>query len=119
MMNERQAENKQLALDNFAYQLGNIKALPDTINKTTPLTFNNKKFPFIEVYSSTDEEKLILQNSIKYRSMKVNAIGTIQDYLQENERTFISGSLIRLENLGLDSQEAFEIYNELMKGVYI
>ena len=76
------------------------------------------KFPFIEYYSSTDTEKTILYNDIKYKSMKVNAIGTILEYLQE-ERTFISATLIRFEELGLNSNEAYEIYLELMKGVYI
>lgn len=118
LLSERQAEQKSFALDNFKYQLGNIKALPDTINKTTPFTYNNKKFPFIEYYSSTDTEKTLLQNSIKYKSMKVNAIGTISEYLQE-ERTYISATLIRFEELGLNSNEAYEIYLELMKGVYI
>lgn len=118
LLSEHQAEQKSLTLDNFNYQLGNIKALPDTINKVTPITFNNKKYPFIEYYSATDKEKTILQNSITYKSMTINAIGTIADYLQ-NILTYISGNLIRLEELELNSNEAFEIYNEIVKGVYI
>lgn len=118
LLSEHQAEQKSLTLDNFNYQLGNIKALPDTINKVTPITFNNKKYPFIEYYSATDKEKSILQNSITFKSMTINAIGTIADYLQ-NILTYISGNLIRLEELDLNSNEAFEIYNEIVKGVYI
>jgi hypothetical protein len=42
MMGERQAEEKAYAYDNFQYQLGNIKALPQSISKITALTLNNK-----------------------------------------------------------------------------
>ena len=44
MMGERQREDKDLAIDNFNYQLGNIKARPYSITKVTPYTANNKKF---------------------------------------------------------------------------
>lgn len=118
LMNARQAEDKSFLLDNYKYQLGNIKALPDTINKVTPLTYNNKIYPFIEVYSCTPEEKDMLMNYIKYQSMTVNAIGSINGYKQSN-LTFIKGQIIRLEDLDLDSHEAFEIYDEIRKGVYI
>lgn len=118
MMSSRQREDKDYTIDNYRYQLGNIKALPNSISKVTPLTYNNKKFPFIEMYSCTDEEINILKNKIHYNSMTVNAIGSIQEYLQP-EKTFISGTLIRLEDSGLPNNELYEIYDELKKGVYI
>lgn len=113
----RQRENRQFAIDNFRYQLGNIQALPYNLNKVNPFTLNNKIFPFIEIYSCTDEEKTILINKITYTSMNVNAIGKISDYLQSS-RTFIQGDLIRLE-LDISEHELIEIYNELKRGVYI
>lgn len=118
LLKAAQAENKSLMLDNYNYNLGNIKALPDTINKVTPITFNNKKFPFIEYYSCTDEEKQLLINSITYKSMRINAIDILRSYIK-TDRSFISGSIIRLEDLELNAHEANEIYNEFMKGVYI
>lgn len=118
MMNARQSEQKSMTLDNYRYQLGNIKALPDTINKTTPLTYNNKKWPFLEVYSATDTEKTLLDSYLTYQSMNIKAVGNIAGYMQ-SDKTFISGDLIRLEELDMCSNEAFEIYNEIKKGVYI
>lgn len=118
MLGARQREDKDYTIDNWTYQLGNIKALPNSISKVTPLTYNNKKFPFIEKYVATDTEIDILKNKIQYNSMNINAIGSIIEYKQA-ERTFIQGALIRLENTGLASHEVYEIYNELMKGVYI
>jgi len=118
ILKERQAEAKDLAVDNFKYQLGNIKALAYSVNKITPLTNNNKIWPFIEVYSSTDEEGLILYNKIKYNSMNVNSIGKIEDYIQTT-KTFISASIIRLEEISAQTNIANEIYDEILKGVYI
>lgn len=118
MMGARQSEEKDYAVDNFTYQLGNIKALPNSITKVTPLTYNNKKFPFLEKYCCTDKEIEILKNKILYTSMNINAIGSILEY-QKSTRTFIQGILIRLEDTGLESKEVYEIYNELKKGVYI
>ena len=37
-----QAETRSYAIDQFNYQLGNIKALPQSISKSDPLTYNNK-----------------------------------------------------------------------------
>ena len=118
MMGERQREDKDFAIDNFKYQLGNIQALPYSINKVTCLTFNNKLWPFIEIYSATPEEESVLRNKILYNSMTVEAIGTISEY-KKASRTFISGELIRLEGTDLSNHEVYEIYDELKKGVYI
>lgn len=118
ILKERQAENKDLAIDMFKFNLGNIKALTYSINKVTPLTYNNKIWPFIEVYSATNEEQEILQNKIKYNSMTVNAIGSIEDYIK-SDKTFISGSIIRLEEMEMPTHELNELYNEVLKGVYI
>ena len=118
MMYRRHAEDKAMAMDTFTFQLGNIKALPLSVNKISPLTFNNKIFPFVEVYTCTDEEVELFRNYIKYKSMNVNTVGTILEY-QKSDRTFIKGTPIRLENTDLTADELYEIFNELQKGVYI
>lgn len=118
-LKKRQNENKDLAIDMFTYNLGNIKALPYSLTKVNPITYNNKKFPFIEYYSCTNEEKDILLEKIKYNSMTVMSIGYIADYLKEDMQ-FIKGTLIRLiSDEAINDHEIYEIYNELKKGVYI
>ena len=116
-LKKRQVENRDYAIDMFEYNLGNIKALPYSLSKSNPFSYNYKQFPFIEVYEATDAEKNILLNKIIYQSMNVNAIGTIADYKQ-SEPTFISGNIIRIEG-GLDNHISEDIYNEIAKGVYI
>ena len=122
VLEARQQEQKAYAIDNFKYQLGNIKALPYSLNKVNPFTINNKIFPFIEYYTATHEEKQALVNKIIYSGMTLDVIGTISNLKTNygsNNKYFYKGNIIRLENLGLGSHEAYEIYKEIEEGVYI
>ena len=118
-LKRRQNENKDYAIDMFTYNLGNIKALPYSLSKNNPFSYNYKGFPFIEYFSCTDEEKDILVEKIKYNSMTVMSIGYIKDYLK-TDMQFIKGTLIRfISNEAVNDHEIVEIFNELKKGVFI
>ena len=104
--------------DNFGYQLQNIQALPNTLNKVSSIISVSKLFPFLEYYTCTNEEKEALQNKLKYNGMTVGRIGKIQDYLQQDTQTYVQGQLIRLEGK-YDTHIANEIANEFKKGWYI
>lgn len=111
------SENMDYTKDMFGYQLGNIKAVPDGLSKTTAYTKNNKYFPFLEFYTCTEEEKNALKNKLKYNGMTVMRIGTINEFLQA-EQSYIKGRLIRLEG-NYDNHYVNELSQELYKGVYI
>ena len=113
-------ENKSYAIDMHNYQLGNIKALPDSLSKVDAFNENNKLFPILERYSCTDEEIEIFKNKIKYEGMTINALGKLIDYLNSvEEETFVKGQIVRFENLNEDTNFANDIYEEIAKGVYI
>lgn len=105
--------------DQFGYQLGNIKALPNTLNKVSSLVATSKIFPFVEYYTCSDVEKNALRNKLKYNGMTIMRIGTISEFLNPTDQTFIKGRLIRNETIACDSDELTEINNELEMGVYI
>ena len=111
------SENMDYTKDMFGYQLGNIKAVPDGLSKTTAYTKHNKYFPFLEFYTCTEEEKNALKNKLKYNGMTVMRIGTINEFLQP-EQSYIKGRLIRLEG-DYDNHYVNELSQELYKGVYI
>ena len=104
--------------DNFGYQLQNIQALPNTLNKVSSIISVSKLFPFVEYYTCTNEEKEALQNKLKYNGFTIGRIGTIKDYLQGDTQTYVQGQLIRLEGK-FDTHIANEIANEFKKGWYI
>lgn len=104
--------------DQFGYQLGNIKALPDNLTKVSSFNPNNKIFPMLEFYTCTDAEKRALENKLKYNGMTVMRIGTIAEFIK-TEITYIKGKLIRLEGISDDFHIVNEISNEIFKGVFI
>ena len=106
----------------FNYQLDNIQSQPRTISKLTSINSDFRIFPFVEIYEPSPDDKTFYNKMIKYNGMTIMAVGYINDYLQNNEETFIQATLIRyneamkVEN---DYQVVEEINKELDKGVYI
>ena len=111
-------ENRQYAIDMYGYNLQNIQAIPTSLTKTSALTYNTRVWPFIEYYTCTDAEKDALKDKIKYNGMTIMKVGKLNDYLL-GEDNFYKGKLIRLPDVKIDGHMAFEIYNELNKGVYL
>ena len=111
-------EAVDFARDNFGFQLGNIKALPNTLNKVSSIVANSKLFPFVEYYTCTNEEKQALDDKLRYNGMTIGRIGKIKDYKHPDSQTYVKGQLIRLEGK-YDTHTVNEIANEFMKGWYI
>jgi len=115
-----QRENRQLAIDKFNYQLGNIKALPYTLTKVGSFDIISKIFPFVEEYSCSEEEITAFERKIQYDSMTVMKIGTLREYAGFNaDLHYFKGQLIRNDKIADDSHVLNAIYEELLKGVYI
>ena len=110
-------ENRSYSIDMYGYNLQNIQAVPTSLTKTSALTYNTRVWPFIEYYTCTESERNALKDKIKYNGMTIMKVGQLSDY-SLGEDNFYKGQLIRL-NLKVDSHMAFEIYNELNKGVYL
>ena len=117
LLSKSQKEARSYAEDMYTYNLGNVKALPNSLTRVSSLTENNKIFPFIEFYDCTDEEKEALRNKIKYNGMTVMRIGKISDFI-DGDRNYVQGQLIRLEGINEDSHIVSEIANEIKQGAY-
>lgn len=119
-VNDRlRAEAIDYTKDQFGYQLGNIQALPYSLNRVSAFNINNKVFPIVEYYTCTDIEKQALRDKIKYNGMTVMVIGNIINYLRE-EPSYIKGQIIRFDNNELDDFHiAAAISEEINKGVFI
>ena len=116
----RYREEKQLAIDKFNYQLGNIKALPYTLTKIGSFDVSSKIFPFIEYYTCSGQERTAFENKIKYESMTVMRIGTLAEFMNFNgEANYFKGILIRNDTIADDPHTLNAIYEEFLKGVYI
>lgn len=114
---QRRGEALDYTKDMFGYQLGNIKALPNSLAKSNAFDINSKIFPFIEYYTCSDEEKNALRNKIKYNGMTVNIIGRLADYVY-NEEGYVKGKIIRLTDLEEDYHITNSISGEVNQGFF-
>lgn len=106
--------------DMFNYQLGNVKALPNTLTKVSTYNINNKIYPFYEIYEATSEEIEALRQQLKWRGYNLGIIGQLSDFQVEGK--YFKGKLIRLEEnpdsyLG-DSHLIENFNSELQQGIY-
>ena len=106
--------------DMFNYQLGNVKALPNTLTKVSTYNINNKIYPFYEIYEATSEEIGALRQRLNWRGYNLGIIGKLSDFQVEGK--YFKGKLIRLEenpDSSLGDSHLIENYNsELQQGVY-
>lgn len=117
MLANQQKETLDYTKDQFGYQLGNIKAIPNNISKTNPFTNNNKIFPVLEYYTCTDTEKDALEDKMTYNGMTVMRIGKIKDWLLD-DYSYIKGKLIMFDSsIEEDYHTVIEIAQELDKGI--
>lgn len=120
--NKLRNEAIDYARDQFGYQLGNIKALPQTLSRTSAYNIDNKYFPFLEYYTCTDIEKQALRDKIKYNGMTVMAIGTMKYYKDNyngSEPMYFKGKLIRLDGFNGEYHILNALAGEIYKGVFI
>ena len=111
--------------DMFGYQLDNIKAMPNSIAKTTGYNQINTVVPTLEYYTCTDEEKLAVANKIAWNGMTVMVIGSVGDYIGNTwsygnveSQGYIKGRLIRIDEVDDDFHLVNAISDELYKGAY-
>lgn len=114
----QQKETLDYTKDQFGYQLGNIKALPQSLTKVSSYNADNKVFPFLEFYSCSEVEKEALRKKIQYNGMTTMTVGTMREYLLDEE-TYIKGKIIRIENTDIDYHLLLELATEIQRGVFI
>lgn len=111
-LDARQAEAMNYKKDMFRFQLQNIKAQPDTLEKTSAINANSKYVPFIEKYSATEQEKQLLASYLTYNGYSAGFCGPI------DMTGFVRANIIRFNDY-IDEHELAELNVELKKGVYI
>lgn len=107
-----------LKRDQYGYSLQNIQAVPTSLTRVGALNANNKLYPFIEIYTCTEEEKEALRNKLKYNGMTIERIGRVIDFIDSNNETFIQAKPIRLTQLADDYHMAQTISDELQSGLF-
>lgn len=112
--------------DQFGMQMGNIKALPNSLVKVSSFNYNNKGFPIIEYYDCNEDEKIAFAKKIMYNGMTINRIDTFEAYkgtwsysTVSITKPYLKGRLIRF-NTEVDGDTHLwnAIAEEMYKGVF-
>lgn len=117
MLDKAHAEAIGFSKDMFNYQMGNIRALPDSLTKVTSFNPNNHMFIILEYYGCSDTEEMALMEKLKYTGMTVGRIDTINTFINYGPQ-FIQGKLITIDGIE-DAHLAYAIGQELSQGVYM
>lgn len=113
-------ERRSLSVDMFNLQNGNIKARADTLSKVNAMSPIYNTWPYIEIYTTTPEEKTALTNYITEFSMNIGAMTSqLSAYVTNNPNTrkFIQADIIRMSGK-MDAHLAEEIRSLISEGVY-
>lgn len=121
-----QREAIDYAKDQFGYNLGNIKALPNSLTKVSSFVASNKIFPFLEHYTCTADEKRALANKIAWNGMTLMIVDRLVNYINNTwsyndivDKGYIKGKLIRMpSDTEIDAHTFNTLSYELNLGVY-
>lgn len=114
------ADQKEAMLQQFDWQNQNIQALPNTITNLTNFNEEMPKVPYLEIYTCTDEEKDNFKKYLALRDYTINRYGRFIDYVKpNNKRTFLRGTLIRLESVKDDTHYIAALADEVKQGFYV
>lgn len=106
-------------MDMQSYNLGNIRARPDTLTKVSSINRQNKGWPVAEIYTAPQNEVDAYIALRKYAGMTVGVIGRLNEYLRENpyKYRYIRAQVLRL-SAEVDTHMAQVINAELSGGCY-
>ena len=113
-------ERRSATVDMFNLQNGNIKARADTLSKVNAMSPIYNTWPYIEIYTTTPEEKTALTTYITEFSMNIGAMTSqLSAYVTNNpnDRKFIQADIIRMSGK-MDAHLAEEIRSLISEGVY-
>lgn len=106
-------------MDMQSYNLGNVRARPDTLTKVSSINNQNKGWPVAEIYTAPQNEVDAYIALRKYAGMTVGVIGRLNEYLRENpyKYRYIRAQVLRL-SAEVDTHMAQVINAELSGGCY-
>lgn len=113
------ADQRNAAIDQHNMQLGNIKALPYCVSKVNNFNQDNTYVPYLEIYVAGDYE---IDNLAKYLALKsytINRYGALIDYKKPNGRTWLQGTLIKIDGVNDDAHYVAALADEVHQGFYV
>lgn len=96
----------------FNYDIGNIKALPENLNKVSGLFHTNNKVPYIQIFKPTEQEALYLMNYLSNNGVNLGQ----EVNLGEVEFSYLQGTILQFKGV-ITEMEYEELHGKLSTGV--
>lgn len=113
------ADQRNAAIDQHNWQLQNIQALPYSVSKVNNFNQDNTYVPYLESYVCGDHEIDNLSKYLELKSYTINRYGKLIDYKKPTGRTWLQGTLIKLDGIGDDAHYVAAIADEVHQGFYV
>lgn len=97
----------------------NIRALPQTITKATNFNIEMPLVPYLEIYDCSDSEKADFQRYLALKSYTINRYGALIDYKKPGGRTWLQGTLLKIDDINDDAHYTAALADEVQQGFYI
>ncbi len=114
------SDNRQASIDKYQYQLGNIKAMPTSLTKTSSFDKSYRVYPILEKYTCTDEEASRLRESIEINGIDIDKYCTPNT--AKSGKTsgimYMTASMVRWNGNPIPENEITAINDILNDGVY-
>lgn len=114
------ADNRQASIDKYQYQIGNIKAMPLSLTKTSSFDKSYRVYPVLEKYTCTDIEKERLRESIEVNGIDIGKYCVLKDATSgKNGKVYLSASMVRWNGSETDENIIEAISDILNDGIYM
>ena len=113
-----QKDTRENAIQQFNWQKGNIQAQAQTITNFNNFNIDSPKFPIVEVYKASSEERNGFAQYLNQYGYAVNQVGTLDAYKCNFASWFMSGEMIKILGVEEDTHYLMAISEEVSKGFY-
>lgn len=114
------ADNRQASIDKYQYQIGNIKAMPLSLTKTSSFDKSYRIYPVLEKYTCTDIEKERLRESIEVNGIDIGKYCVLKDAVSgKTGKVYLSASMVRWNGNETDENIIEAISDILNDGIYM
>lgn len=113
------ADQRDAMITQHNLQLQNVQALPYSVTKVNSFNIDSNYVPYLEEYTCDDLEIDNLERFLNLRSYTINRYGKFSDYVKPAGKTWLSGTLIKLDSIADDSHYLAAIADEVSQGFYI
>ena len=100
------------ARQQFNYNIGNIKAIPENIEKVSGIYHTNNFVPYLQIFEPTYREKVYFERYIKLYGVNVGQMVN----LRTKDFDYLQGTIMRYSGI-LTNEEYQELSSQLIRGV--